>query len=233
MPPQMPVDWTTAFAEMTERWNAMQPSPAAPDLEEWAARMTAMRTKTIELKRLGQWSRGPVDLLTICRLHRWELAHSAALSWLCDPDAGHGLGTRFLTRMLAHTGDIPDLDQDITVTTEATRDLSRADIVVAAATWTLVIEVKVDAEEGNQQCERLYQDWVEDGDVRFLFLTKTGRPPLTTVTDEASSAWHAASWPAVLADLRAVEDSVPPAAAGAGAITEYRRTLEFLYGRRR
>jgi hypothetical protein len=39
--------------------------------------------------------------LTVRRLHRRELAQSAALAWVCDPEARHGLGDRFLRAVLA------------------------------------------------------------------------------------------------------------------------------------
>lgn len=226
--------WGSVRSELVSRWRMLEePTPPAR-VADWSQRLAAMRSSMIELKRLGRWTRGPTDLLTICKLHRWELAHSAALSWLCDPEAGHGLGVNFLHLLLARTGDVPDLDQDIDVATEVARDSSRADIVVSASTWTLVIEVKVDAPEGGTQCERLFQDWVDEGDTRFLFLTKTGRSPQTAVSEQAAGAWTSIAWAAVLSDLRAVEGLIPPAAASrAGAVVEYRRTLESLYGRLR
>lgn len=101
------------------------------------------------------WTHGPTDLLTVCGLHRWELTQSAALGWVCDPEARHGLGDSFLRSMLEATGDVPPITAPVVVDLELTRTRSRADIVVRGSSWTLVVEVKVDAGEGERQCQRL------------------------------------------------------------------------------
>lgn len=58
-----------------------------------------------------------------------------------------------------------------------TRGRSRADVVVRGPFWSIVLEVKVDAGEGDGQCQRLFDDWSEDPDPRFVFLTRTGYHP--------------------------------------------------------
>jgi hypothetical protein len=60
-----------------------------------------MAVEQQRLQQQGRWTRGAADLMTICGLHRKELAHSAALRWLCDPHCRHGLTTACRSGALA------------------------------------------------------------------------------------------------------------------------------------
>ncbi len=68
-----------------------------------------------------------------------------------------------------------------------------------------MIENKLDAGEQPDQCERLYWSWAaEPGDTRWVFLTPTGRPPITARSEPARSAWRTMSY----RDLRLIVESI-------------------------
>ena len=228
----MSADWNDQIAVMAQRWS---PIAAASEGEasDWKERASAMRAEQRRLQQQGRWNRGVDDLLTICGVHRKEAAHTKAVRWLCDSSESHGLGSHFLAGLLNRTGGVPESIVDAEAWTEVAEDLSRADVVVAGKSWTLVIELKVNAGESETQCQRLYDDWRSARDPRFVFVTLSGRPPTTTTTETAAQAWRSLSWADILAVL---DDAVVAGAAmtlEAPAVAEYRRTLRRLTGRRR
>jgi PD-(D/E)XK nuclease superfamily len=225
------VAWLDQFETLADEWRSVAPTPAVVDMETWDNQFRSMAAHVADLRRRGLWRRGPTDLLSVCRVHRWELAQSAALAWVCDPEARHGLGTGVLAALLDATGRVPDLDGPTEVAVEASRARARADVVIRAPTCTLVIEVKVDATEGDEQCQRLYDDWHDEPDARFLFLTKRGKAPGTATTDEAKAAWTTMTWRTVAALLKTAVEAGDPAAAGRPAAQEWLRTITRLYGK--
>ena len=86
-------------------------------------------------------------------------------------------------------------------TCEVTRGDCRADIVVWMNDATVVFENKVDAEESPQQCDILYERFIENVGARFVFLTPSGRKP-ATASGEAADAFAAIGF----ADVRAALD---------------------------
>ena len=76
------------------------------------------------------------------------------------------------------------------VETEVVRPRSRADLVVRGSSWTIVVEAKVDAGEGEIQASRLETDWPEAD--RLVFLTVAGRRKPRTATDP--DRWTALGW---------------------------------------
>lgn len=218
--------WTVALRDLNSRWSAIQPAPVdALTLEVWSAGVTRMTEQMNGLRREGRWSRGPDDLLSIVGLQRWELAHSSALAWLCDPYAAHGLGSTFLDKLIALSGPALKTDELVETAVEVSRAESRADVIIRGSDWTLIIEVKVDASEGPRQAERLYSDWVEEGDSRFLFLTRRGVPP-TSATGIAQQVWVPVSWGFVRSTLRGLISTAAPNARGRDALQQYAMTLE-------
>jgi hypothetical protein len=156
------------------------------------------------LRRAGRWTRGPEDLLSLIGEARRELAHSALLAWLLDPEGRHQVGTRLLERLLRGTwpdGNFEDLHR-VWVEREVTQGDARADIVIFGRGFTIVIENKVNAPEGPMQCERLYQGFARDTGVLFAFLTPDGRAPRSAGA-EAQVAFKAISYRQVIAWLRA------------------------------
>ena len=204
----------------------------------WQEALDGMQATMIELQLAGRWVRGGRDLLTIVGLNRWELAHSAALAWLLDPYGSHSLGTRFLAVLADRVGAVIATTERIDVRVEESRTTSagettRADVVVAGETWTLVIEVKVDAGEGTRQAARLFECWSPDPQPTFVFLTRTGHPPTTTDAD-CHDAWVPVSWRWVTRQLDTLirTSSATGTATGttgattATALTEYLHTLK-------
>lgn len=222
--------WNEQLSAMRHSWVALEQSRG--DGLPWDARLAVLTREEARLRTAGLWQRGPTDLLTVCGLHRWELTQSAALAWTLDPEARHGLEDLFLHALLSETGDLPDLSAPVLIDLELERQHSRADIVVRGIAWHLIIEVKVQAGEGVYQCQRLYDDWKEEADARFIFLSRTGYGPLSAITDEARRAWIAVSWPEVHKLLLRAAATGDNRAAGRPALEEWMRTLSRLYGRR-
>ncbi|MFE9959172.1 PD-(D/E)XK nuclease family protein [Micromonospora sp. NPDC005299] len=225
-----PSSWPAAFAAVSEAWKRHIQAKSRPsvDSEDWDRLFDTMRVGQEAAEQSGRWRREPLDLLTICGVHRRELSHSAALAWLCDPEADHGLGDRLLLRLLHLAGGEVESTASVSVTTEVVCSQSRADVAVESDSWALVLEVKIDAPESDQQCQRLFEDWQDAPEARFLFITPTGRPPRTADTQEAIAAWRRASWRKVLEAL----DSAIDGRTVTTAVSQYRQTLHRLYGKR-
>lgn len=187
--------------------------------------MAAMRARMGDLARRGRWASGPHDLLSVVGLNRWELAHSAALAWLCSPQASHGLGSAFLDALIGFTGEPLDTSGPVLCRTEVARSNSRADVVVEGPGWVLVIEVKVDAGEQPRQAQRLYEDWNDDGEARFLYLTRHGMPP-ATAESASLNEWTSMPWRTVRSLLARLAPCRQATAHGRSAMNEYQRTLE-------
>jgi hypothetical protein len=135
-----------------------------------------------------------------------EIKHSSILSWLLNPAETHGLGDFALIALLQHVKDeLPQLEFDFKntgiakVRTEQYIDLSetadRADILVDLPGLYLVIEVKINAREGEQQISRYASSANSRAGGRpwaILFLTRNGGMPKSTEnpTDRvASISW--------------------------------------------
>ncbi|MCY1139397.1 PD-(D/E)XK nuclease family protein [Actinoplanes sp. Pm04-4] len=223
-------EWSEIFAEMAQAWERIGAADRG-DVVAWEAEFQVMRAERDRLVQLGRWTREPADLMSVARVHRRELAHSAVLRWLCDPSGSHALGEAFLERLLKETGDVPETLTDARTFTEVVRERSRADIVISGNGWRLIAELKVDASESKDQCQRVFEDWRGDPGTRFVFLTLSGRNPITATTSQAQEAWRGMAW-SKIADLlddaiRSQDDTVI-----APAVQEYRRTLQALVGRR-
>ncbi|MET8832922.1 PD-(D/E)XK nuclease family protein [Micromonospora sp. NPDC004540] len=227
-----PSSWPAAFAAASEAWQWRVHPNSRPlvDSEDWDRLFDTMRAAQEAAEQAGRWRREPLDLLTICGVHRRELSHSAALAWLCDPEADHGLGDRLLRRLLHLAGGEVEMTASVAVTTEVVCSRSRADVAVESDSWTLVLEVKIDAPESDRQCQRLFEDWQDAPEARFLFITPTGRPPRTANTPEAIAAWRCASWRKVLEALSSAIDESDGTVTT--AVSQYRQTLHRLYGKR-
>lgn len=183
------------FAALMSEW-VLASAPKIPDeglfgrLEEEAAALLAD----------GKWESGPEDLLSVLGRHGDELFHSAMIAWLARPAGRHGLGRSFVTRLLERCwpGENLTLSGPISVETEVTNSglstdgamhSARADIIVRADGLIVVIENKVGAEEGVQQCERLYWSWAGKApDVRWVFLSPSGLEP-KSVDPARARAW--------------------------------------------
>jgi hypothetical protein len=232
--------WQTRLDALRVDWLGVdarrQPGRSAPiDTERFAA----VQGEAEALIAASRWTSGPSDLLSVLGRQRDELVHSRMIGWLLVPTNRHGLGRGFLRGLLDHvwpgegllvSGPIlVDLEESRTAEDDSGRSRSaRADIVLRGDSLCLVIENKLDAVEQLDQCERLYWAWADQPiETRWLFLTPTGRPPVTATSAEAKAAWRAVGFGA-LRDILAVaiDDAGTEASApGPSSALQYLATL--------
>ena len=217
-----------AFSHIEAEWRALEQS----SLETWEADFATMDTEQRTLVSQGRWIGGPSDMLTIIGRARREVFHSAMLAWLLDPNGRHRLGVGLL-RALVDACDIAWTVDDAslaacTSATEISAEQSRADIVVSGPDLHLVIEVKVDAAEGERQCQRLFDDH-DRPEACFVFLTPSGRPPQSCDADTIRSAWTPISFRWVATTLTCILDSPSrhqAADTAMATLQSYRATLD-------
>lgn len=230
-------------------------TPAAPDLSrfeqvrrEWLAitrlppvdieRFERLKREADALADAGLWDSGPSDMLSILGRQRDELMHSRLIAWLLVPTHRHGLGRAALTcflealwpgEALMRSGPVvSDLEVPASGLDDAGRlREARADLVLHGDGVTVVVENKVDAGEQPEQCERLYWAWAsEPGDNRWVFLTPTGRAPLTATSDAAKSAWRTMSYRELRAIVAvAIEGARASSSTGRASAAQYLETL--------
>jgi hypothetical protein len=180
------------------------------DSSAWQSRFEELRLEYHRIRASGGWLRGPSDLFGVVGLARSELAHSAVIAWLLDPEGRHRMGRAFLDNLV--TENLPGLDPHTFDVRAIEREVIRfetiADIVVFGDTATIVIEAKVDAAEGVRQCDRIYERFSMDPGARFLFLTPTGYPPFTA-TDDAHQAFLTLSFGDIARALERAIDGTP------------------------
>ncbi len=186
----------------------------------------------------GLWTSGPRDMLSVLGRQRDELTHSRIIGWLLVPTNQHGLGREFLNRFVESLwpGERLLLSGPVFVETEVTRSgpddsnvlrEARADIVIRGEDATVVIENKLDAGEQPGQCERLYWAWADrPGDTRWVFLSPSGRAPLTAVSAVSKSAWQTMSYAHLRGILaEAAEAATPMPTIGRSTAVQYLATL--------
>lgn len=185
------------FAALSTEWQAVAGRSVPSE-----ARFATLAAEAGAIIDAGRWVSGPRDLFGVLGRSRDELVHSRMLGWLLTPTARHGLGRRFLREFLGEVwpGEALAATGPVSVGLERTASGSdedggandaRADIVLTAPDLVLVIENKVDADEGWRQCERLYWSFADvGGEVRWLFLSPTGRAPVTAISPQARAAWR-------------------------------------------
>jgi PD-(D/E)XK nuclease superfamily len=229
----IPLDNEARLAQVRAEWLAITRQPA-PD----EGRFTELRREADAIVASGHWTSGPSDLLSILGRQRDELMHSRLIGWLLVPTNQHGLGRQFLHAFVDHLWPDDELLRSgpVFVETETSRwaadelgdiHAARADVLLRGDGTTLVIENKLDAGEQPDQCERLYWAWADQPvQTRWVFLTPTGRGPVTANSLAARSAWRTMSY----ADLRdvlaeAVEASGPTSSLGRSSVMQYLATL--------
>ncbi len=200
---------------------------APPDIP-WDEAVADMMREQDALISAGSWIGGPSDMLSIIGKSRWETFHSAVVAWLLWPTAEHRLGIGMLRRVVERCFPDIELDDDIlmrcTTATEVSRANSRADIVVNGPGLKIVIEAKVDASEGHNQCGRLHLDHVDDGAL-FVFLTPSGVKAKTAGQDIES--WAPLSFRDIRDDLGAcLAAAAPHPGGGRATAASYLATLK-------
>jgi hypothetical protein len=221
------------FEVVRAEWQAIT-GVLPPDLTRFAD----VKSQADALVDAGLWTSGPSDMLSVLGRPRDELMHSRLLGWLMVPTNRHGLGRRFLTGFLDRLWPGEDLLRSgpVFVETEVTSSAldetgilreARADIVLRGEGVTVVIENKLDAGEQPEQCDRLYWAWASDpGDTRWVFLTTTGRAPVTVTSDGVASAWRTMSYALVRETLAwAIEDAGANPSTGRSTAGQYLASL--------
>lgn len=222
--------WRKSFVELRAEWNAIH----RKKVEQWCEQFTKIRAEYHKLVENGEWQRGPSDLLSIIDRRRREVFHSSVIGWLMDPLAPHGLETAFLEQFLRKCNPNWSLVEErlntVSVKCEVARGNCRADIVIWSDNFKLVIENKVDAEEGNRQCERLFQAFRDENDhVRFVFLTPRGRAPRSVQSKEATKAFETVSYRDVRRCIEGALESIDKqsnAKVGLATVRNYLATLK-------
>lgn len=221
----------TEFDALLTEWQRIPAPSPGDDLAAWDSAMTALAGEERGLRAAGRWCHGRDDLFGVLGLARDEVRHSRMIAWLFDPCARHGLGVRLLERVLRLAfGD--ELDEEVFVglasarpRCEVFRDQGRVDLLVASPGLFLVVENKVDAAEAARQCDGYYESFAAEPGVRFLFLTPSGRSPVSA-TAEAALAFKVLSYPQMREALRASLKDSDPKAGGRPAAEQYLRTLD-------
>jgi len=208
------------FAELAREWHASVPVPAAPDEDTFRT----LRAEAAAIRAVGNWVSGPGDLPSILGRQRDEMFHSRLIGWLLNPSGRHGLGDRFLRAFLAEAWPRSGVSDVTGLTVEA-----RADLVMTLESLVIVIENKLDAGEGADQCERLYWPWAQDPiETRWVFLTPSGREPVTATSDVACAAWRSLGYAQVRRALVRALEGAPdrPGDPGRASAVQYLATLK-------
>ena len=190
-----------AFARLDTEWRSLSEDPRAT-LDRWDAALERIAADEEALRARGSWVHGREDAFGVLGIERAELRHSAMIGWLLDPCGRHGFGPKILAALLKHAFPSEAFDRLAVarVQCEVARGDCRADIVVTWPGGSLVIENKVDAEEGERQCDILFEQF---SGARFILLSPKGRPPVSA-GGAASVAFQNLSYGTIRAVLAGV-----------------------------
>ncbi len=191
--------------ELRAEWDALVLGERARRVADWSQPLEVVEAECRGLVLSGRWRDGRDDLLGVIGMSRRETYHSAILAWLLTPNKRHGLGPRFLHRLLSRLGveANPGWLHRVRVECEVTRFETRADIVAFGADFTIIIENKVDAGEQPTQCARLYDCFSHDVAPAFVFLTPNRSPPRTTGSADVARKFVKWGYRDLIADLDA------------------------------
>lgn len=217
-----------AFVELLREWNDLS-ARSRVDVARWDLALESMCADELRLRSEGKWARGRDDFMGVLGVERLEVRHSRVIAWLLDPCGRHGLGVRFLEEVLAKTMSPSEIDAirpglaGAQPQCEVVIAGGRLDIVVEAAGLYLVIENKVDAPEGDKQCEYYFDTVLRDGR-RFIFLTPDARP-LHTERDDVREAFAHCLYSELADMLERALRAAHHDATGRHIATDYLRTL--------
>ena len=184
------------------------PTETPVTVETWETRIAEMHSETAQLRKDGLWRSGGRTLLHELGLHHSEVTLCRGIAWLLKPEGWHGLGSRVLTGLLDALDVTTDGAERASVVVEEIQGETRADLIVRLPTVTVLIEAKVLAPEGQDQCDRLAEAWADEAPT-LVFLTRYGTSPVTSASSQGQ--WHTLSWPEFAAIARrSVEEAVSP-----------------------
>ncbi|MBU3679805.1 MAG: hypothetical protein FGM32_09405 [Candidatus Kapabacteria bacterium] len=130
------------------------------------------------------------NIFRLLAVQRQEIRHSNFLAWLLDPNANHGLGALFITRILRHLSIASgsgvnksiQLEKQATAVLEVRREWKNIDILIESERAVICLENKVDSTDSTGQLSR-YRRIVEDqyraskDFVVYVYLTPSGEQP--------------------------------------------------------
>jgi hypothetical protein len=197
-------------------------------MSDWEQQFASVAAEEENLRTEGLWAHGRDDLLGVLGRQRDELTHSRMIAWLLDPCAHHGLGTRVLAGILAMSfHSDPPASAALALAKprcEVTLIDGRLDIVVEAPGLYLVIENKVDAPEGDRQCEHYYQN-IQRPDARFVLLSPEGKGAQSE-SDDVRSAFRPLRYASLADIIRDALASAPAQGRARPVVEQYLRTLQ-------
>ncbi|HLG55145.1 MAG TPA: PD-(D/E)XK nuclease family protein [Vicinamibacterales bacterium] len=190
------------------------------NVADWEQRLDDLAQEEARLRERGQWMHGRADYLGVLGRHRDELMHSRMIGWLLDPCGRHGLGNRVLAGVLekvfGESRPRPGLAQ-ASIRYELSIGNGRLDVVVTAPELHLVIENKVDASEGDEQCA-YYSDNLPS-EAQCILLSPDGR------ASRNSSSFRPLRYSAFADVLRSALADADRNAAGRRIAEDYLTTL--------
>ena len=179
----------------------------AEDLKKWRSQYQLLLQGYLAQLPSDDPLLSPVSLFGTMDYGRLETAHTRALAWLLGKRE-HGFGFKLVEALLRRLLEgrrirvtrVDKLESEYLVNCgPASTDLGRIDVLAEGrweelgneVTWRLVIEAKIDADEGEEQLSR-YDYWLKqysEPEIHRVFLTPNGREPRTS-----SSQWYALSF---------------------------------------
>lgn len=190
------------FVEVT----APEPYPKIDrDLKVLARSFEQLRSRMLKglgganwLEKLPQYDPllSPVGNFGVIDLGRLEMAHTRMLGWLMDPCQNHGFKDvllRSFLRELFESPQLPELlDTRIDCESVSSESRDRLDICMRGKwrlangkteSWLVIVEAKIDAGEGEDQCARYekqcHERIVSSDRYALVFLTPRGAKPET------------------------------------------------------
>jgi len=205
--PSSLAEWLPTFFE---RWPKKFQQPSLLDTsltsEINSAQLSAFLSRLQPTLEPWQHRELQFDPWEVVGLKRKEVLNSSVLAWLLDPQGSHGFGHLALTALLNEITDkkspyLPSHYErycQVCVETNPTGDIkNRVDIEIDADTFYLLIEVKIDAAEGQKQLLRYCEEAKSRAGGRpwaVAFLTPDGRASLTGVQYNPSPHIPCLSW---------------------------------------
>lgn len=215
--------WQVRLVALRRGWKDVASARAEQVPGHWGERVLELRERQAALVTSNQWRSGPTSLVEAMGIAYRETRLTAGLAWLLRPDGHHGLGDTFLRHLLLAV-DLVDVDTaGVRIEVEEARDAgrTRADLVLYGQGWTLCLEAKVFAFEGENQLDRLHALWADETEPRFVFLTRCAYEPMSAIGSHLH--WRNLTWSDIAGWLREACRTVECPAPG---VCDYLTTLE-------
>jgi hypothetical protein len=218
------------FAELESEWLNVC-NRVGEDIAGWKQQLKELENEEDALRDEGRWTHGRDDFLGVLGRTRDELIHSQmVVAWLLDPCARHGLGTQVLKEIIhcvfGTACDVSGLER-ARVRREKQLVDGCLDIVVNAPGLHLVIENKVDAEEGEGQCAYYSRHLPEDA--LCILLSPDGRTPKSAAQDadaEIKNKFQPLRYAKLVEILEQALAGATNAASGRAVAEDYLKTLK-------